>query len=352
VIGYGQYINLQLFGHDGKPACCGGMGSLHGYNESFSIIHEIFKPMMQADSSLELTLYTMLKIDDQTGKDNVVTFRSNPLCHVGMEERRDWALFDWGADGHVPGEIICFLDFCDNDVMAYNATVNEEERLGESGKYAMIHSLTKAIPGLMDPSIVELEYTDVMQANSILLFFGKKEMDPSTGQPKTRFVTVDTIVRPLIVIPDFSPSFENNKHSVKISEWNTHAERLHAYTIVRPRDQWHLAYLELAHAYYDKEVEQGTYVEDVSDDEESASYDEPIENPDYSGSARCSAGNHIGDDCDYVQGLRDDPEYDIQSTDETATTGENEVTANNMEQDNTDSDEVDDDSANSTVSVN
>jgi hypothetical protein len=273
----GDNGDFQLVGSNGKPVSDRGFGMLHDFNDSFRVIFGFLKPIFESNEHAQISLFTMLKITDKECPDAVVTFRADPFCRVGLEARHDWALFDWGDDGQVPGMILCFLYLDAGDIQRYNETIGASGNANtpcimETGKYAMIHSLEKSIPGLMDPSNLDLDPDDVMQSNSILLFYGEKEVDVH-GDPIVRMIPVDCIVRPLIVIPDFSPSFDNNKNGVNIDQWVTHEDRKHAFTIVRPRDHWHVAFLELAHAHYNKKLKTGEEVEveteiDTDDDEE------------------------------------------------------------------------------------
>jgi hypothetical protein len=265
----GDNGDFQLVGSDGKPVSNRGFGTLHDFNDSFRVIFGFLKPIFESNEHARMSLFTMLQITDEVCLDAVVTFRADPFCRVGLEARHDWALFEWGDDGQVPGMILCFLFLNAGDIKRYNETIGASGNantpcITETGKYAMIHSLDKSIPGLMEPSNLELDPDDVMQSNSILLFYGKKELD-GVGVPIVRLVHVDCIVRPLIVIPDFSPSFDNNKNGVNIDQWITHEDRKHAYTIVRPRDHWHMAFLELAHAHYNKKLKTGEEIEEESD---------------------------------------------------------------------------------------
>ena len=280
---------LQYLGDDGRKATDKGLGNLQFFNSSFSLIFDYLKEMWtvpgyQGDlspacKSDRRTIFTMLKL--YTSNDTYDTYRADPFSHVGNEVRRDWALFDWGDDGHVPGQIICFIEFEPPDIDKYNNTYPERLPLTESGNYAMIHSMKKPIIGLTDPNNINLDPMDIMQANSILLFYGEKELGGVDLQtPVVYLIHVSSILRPLIVIPDFSPSFEQNKHGVNVDKWITHTHAgypgEHAFIVVRPREEWHLVYLAHSHAHYNQMLATGKEKappEDVEDEDDANDYE-------------------------------------------------------------------------------
>jgi hypothetical protein len=244
-----------LLGTNGKPAGTRGLGTLNNFNDSFAELLDFLKPMFAngKGEDLQIPLYTKLKFR----QGSCDTYRADPFSHIGLEERQDWALFQWEDWGEVPGQILGFLDMTSDDVIIYNQTrENVDQTISPGpGQYAIVHSLEDSIPGLMDPNMLELDPAHVMQANSVLLFYGKKELCEK-GKPAVRLIDVACIVRPLLVIPDFDPTFDSDwKHGVNVLEWVTSDKRKYSYTIVRPRDQWHLVFLALAHNKYGKHVE-------------------------------------------------------------------------------------------------
>ena len=70
-----------------------------------------------------------------------------------------------------------------------------------------------------------------------------------------RLVDVSSIVRPLIVVRDFSPTFSGTKKGVNIDLWVETVERQFAWIIVRPRDLWHSVFMELAKKHHLEEEE-------------------------------------------------------------------------------------------------
>ena len=63
-------------------------------------------------------------------------------------------------------------------------------------------------------------------------------------------VEVETIIRPLVVIPDFSPTFEDDdKKRVVVDEWIKSDCRKHSFIIVRPRSTWHAVFISQARAH-------------------------------------------------------------------------------------------------------
>jgi hypothetical protein len=147
----------------------------------------------------------------------------------------------------VPGEILCFLDIDEPLMNLFNLT--SLAPIENPGKYAMMYSLEEEIPGLMDPTITHLDQEHVMQMNSILFFYGEKETNDNEDLV-IRLVHVDSFVRPLIVVPDFDPTFSNKKQGINIDHWVRTEERNNSYIVVRPRDLWHLTFLELAKEHY------------------------------------------------------------------------------------------------------
>jgi hypothetical protein len=88
-----------------------------------------------------------------------------------------------------------------------------------------------------------------MQINSIIFFYGTKETDDDE-QLVIRLVLVESFIRPLIVVPDFDPTFYNNTSGLTVEHWVESQERRNSVIVVRPRDHWHLAFLALANKHY------------------------------------------------------------------------------------------------------
>jgi hypothetical protein len=66
-----------------------------------------------------------------------------------------------------------------------------------------------------------------------------------------RLVDVETFVRPLIVVPDFDPTFKTNTKGVNIDQWVRSENRKNSFIVVRPRDLWHSTFLSLAKEHYE-----------------------------------------------------------------------------------------------------
>ena len=183
-------------------------------------------------------------------------YRADPCCQIGNKERHDWALVQWGGNyGQVPCQIYTFLDVDEKLMKAFNSTIclgkQALPRLENTGTYAVVCSLRKEIPGLVDPSITEHEVGDIMQTNSIIFFYGEKEID-ADKQLVIRLVFVETFIRPLIVVPDFDPTFCKTS-GVTVEHWVQSEERRNSVIVVRPRDHWHLAFFALANKCYNQQ---------------------------------------------------------------------------------------------------
>jgi len=239
---------------EGKPVGVRGCIGLSGYNPEFTELQSYFSPMFVHDESLQLTIFTTLKVTAETIVD---TYRADPLSHIDMNPRNDWAIFQWsGADGLVPGQIRAFFYLTAEHIDNFNSSIAETsnatygvaiEPVSEPGRYALIHSLRKAIPGLLDPKVMDLDpENSIMQANSMLFFYEEKEMSPTKTQPLGRLVDCGAIERPVVVIPDFSPIFDDNDKSAIVTQWIRDNERKHSYIIMRPRSTWHEVFINKA----------------------------------------------------------------------------------------------------------
>jgi hypothetical protein len=237
-----------LIGRDGVLAGSSQLLGLRHMNPSFSAITDFLSPVIEANDDLRINVYTTLKVPKTRYQDKDVLYRADPFCFVGLKERHDWSLIEWEESGLVPGQILGFLDIDEKLMHAYNET--SETEIPCPGKYAMVYSMKNEIPGLMDPSVTVLDSDHVMQSNSVLLFYGEREVDDD-GKLVLRLVDVESFVRPLIVVPDFDPTFSTTGKGVNIDQWIRSAERKNSFIVVRPRDLWHLTFLELAQEHYD-----------------------------------------------------------------------------------------------------
>lgn len=66
-----------------------------------------------------------------------------------------------------------------------------------------------------------------------------------------RLVDVESFVRPLIVVPDFDPTFKTNTKGVNVDQWVRSENRKNSFIVVRPRDLWHSTFLSLAKEHYE-----------------------------------------------------------------------------------------------------
>ena len=151
--------------------------------------------------------------------------------------------------------LLSFLDIDDRMMVAFNSTIcsggnDALPKLTRTGHYALVQSLKEEIPGLVDPTLTELEQKDIMQMNSVLLFYGEKEVDDVDRDVKVRLVHVDTIIRPLIVVPDFDPTFVQCNTGTKIDRWVRSSSRENSVIVLRPRDLWHSTFIHLAKDHF------------------------------------------------------------------------------------------------------
>ena len=244
-----------LLGEDDEPIGLRGRSGLHAFNDSFSVIRNFLAPLLEFDKFLQIKLYSKLKVPKGRYQEADVIYRADPCCQIGNKERHDWALVQWNEDdGKIPCQIYTFLDVDEKLMKAFNSTICSGKQalppLENTGTYAVVCSLRKEIPGLVDPSITEHAPEDIMQMNSIIFFYGTKETDDAK-QLVIRLVLVETFVRPLIVVPDFDPTFCKTS-GMTVEHWVQSEERRNSVIVVRPRDQWHLAFLALAKKEYDK----------------------------------------------------------------------------------------------------
>ena len=250
-----------FLGVDDKPIGLPGTAGLCAYNDSFSAISYFLAPLFKFDKFLQIKIYSKLKVPKGRYQEADVMYRADPCCQIGNKERHDWALVQWDDDdGQVPCQIYTFLDVDEKLMEACNSTICSRSNMGEqalppletTGTYAVVCSLSKEIPGLVDPSITEHKQEDIMQMNSIIFFYGTKETDRDKHLV-IRLVLVESFIRPLIVVPDFDPTFYNNTSGLTVEHWVRSEERRNSVIVVRPRDHWHLAFLALAKKSYDQQ---------------------------------------------------------------------------------------------------
>lgn len=164
--------NSFLLDIDGRAIGPRGIGGLKEFNPSCTAITAFLQPLFIPNNTLRVSVYTSLKVPRDKYQENDILYRADPFCSIGKKERHDWALVDWGEDGLVPCQVLCFLDIDDELMNLFNLT--SVPTIESPGKYAMVYSLKEEIPGLMDPTVTSLEPEHVMQMNSILFFMEKR----------------------------------------------------------------------------------------------------------------------------------------------------------------------------------
>ena len=250
-----ESVNHCLVNSTLTPFGLAGIAGLSLMNPSFKAIHEFLSPLIEKNPSVSIGLFTKLKVQKGPFQDKDILFRADPFCTIGNKERHDWALIQWAdEDGQIPGMLLSFLDINEDTMLAFNATIcsggkNGLPPLTQTGHYAMVQSLETEIPGLVDPTVTKLHKDDIMQMNSVLLFYGEKELDDN-DKIKVRLVHVDCIIRPLIVVPDFDPTFVKGRSGTNIECWIRSAERQNSVIVLRPRDLWHSTFVELAKEHF------------------------------------------------------------------------------------------------------
>lgn len=189
----------------------------------------------------------MYRVKANRYQDVNTLYRADPCCHLGFKERHDWALFNTNLGKRV-GQILSFIRMDTEMIKVYNSNTTKD--LGniqdnESGDYSVVQLLSKEIPGLVDPTFRKHHPDNVMQANSTLVFYGKKQLRKN-GEPITRLLPLYKIVCPLVVLPDVHPSFSSPASGCQILKLNINEERNHSFMVLRPRHLWHKVFLEQA----------------------------------------------------------------------------------------------------------
>jgi hypothetical protein len=119
------------------------------------------------------------------------------------------------------------------------------------GDYALVQLFQREVPGLVNPTFHAHTTANVMQANSVLLFYGEKQQ--RAGKAVTRILPISQIMRPLVFLPDVHPMFSTAASGCAIMNLNKNKIRKHAFMVLRPRDLWHKVFLSQAHVYYLKD---------------------------------------------------------------------------------------------------
>ena len=225
-----------------------GCPSIREYNAGFKDVANFLEKIFGSTKySTEIPLYTVYRVKPNRYQDNNVIYRADPCHHVGFKERGDWALFKTKMGLRV-GQILVFVRMNQEMIDEYNKSVGvvDDPDLGlldnDPGDYALVQLLSKEIPGLVDPSFHKHSHANVMQANSTLLFYGKKQIG-SNKRPVTRLLPLYKIERPMVVFPDVHPEFSSSASGCKILNMNINEKRKHSFTVLRPRDLWHKVFI-------------------------------------------------------------------------------------------------------------
>ena len=157
---------------------------------------------------------TVIPIFTRLHKDGEI-YRGNP--RYKESDWHDWVYVDWGKDGKVPSQILCFIEITD-DMRRTDQAIHID-----SGVYAMCHSLTQSFtkPPLQGSAhAVQGHKNYKANQSSRLLFWGEKEKDDN-GSPLIRIVSVESFHSPCIGVP-----------------FNLHNREVHDYIFLRPRSKW------------------------------------------------------------------------------------------------------------------
>ena len=124
-------------------------------------------------------------------------------------------MLDWGKDqGQLPGEIWCFVEFADRDE---DFGGEFEGSIYSNNTYAVVESsqpcenLTEDHDGLINPGLMFSPFAKEI---------GKFDADGQVERRKFYLADVDSIVRPLCVIPDVG-----NEDRAR-------------YLVIKPRREW------------------------------------------------------------------------------------------------------------------
>ena len=244
-------INMQKVGTKGCPS----MGT---FNNGFCMISEFLKSSFgKAGYRSSIRLYTVYRVLPTKYQDVGTIYRCDPCCHLGLKERFDWALFDTKKGLRV-GQMLTFLRMTDEMIGKFNSNLPYAEHgklVDKAGDYALVQLFNKEVPGLVDPTFHNHSSANVMQANSVLLFFGTKQQ--RNGKPLTRLLPLSKIIRPLVVIPDFHPLFSPPSTGCSIVQLNINKSRGNSFIVVRPRDLWHELFVQEAIMAYKKKENKG-----------------------------------------------------------------------------------------------
>ena len=181
-------------------------------------------------------------------------FRGHPN-YRGRGMWNDWALFDWGFHGRLPCEIYCFVDL---------------RRVPQDFSIVFASCVVeKAVYAVVESAEWDKSPDGKFKTCSELFMPLKKEIqvDDDTGKiSKRRFylAPVDSIVKPLCVIPDVGPE-------------------LSRYYAVKPQGEWadeFVKWLEAPHSHDDAELEAWEEEDDVVDSGDDGEEEEEEEEED------------------------------------------------------------------------
>ena len=242
----------SMFNIHKEPVGCKGCGGLSDFNDGFRTIHDFLSSTFgKSGYQTNIPLYTAYRVKPNQYQESGIIYRSDPCCHLGFKERHDWALFDT-KQGLRVGQIMSFLVMDRAMIDAFNSCLpsGHGRIIDKPGDFALVQLFNRAVPGLVDPTFHAHSPANVMQANSVLLFFGTKQVQK--GRPVTRVLSLHKIKRPLVVLPDFHPAFSSASTGSSITEMNINISRRNSFIVVRPRDLWHEVFVNQAVRHYQK----------------------------------------------------------------------------------------------------
>ena len=233
-----------------------GCPSLGNFSEGFTTILDFLDSSFRwSGYKQNIQLFSVYRVPPTEHQDKGTLYRADPCCHLGLQERYDWALFNT-KQGQRVGQMICFLSMSVALIDSFNLCLPPDHGKLESnpGDYALVQLFQREVPGLVDTTIHHHTVANVMQANSVLFFFGTKQQ--RGGKPVTRLLPLSKISRPLVVIPDFHPTFTSEATGCSMSCLNKNKDRNLSYIVVRPRDLWHELFIDQAVMEHKKEMEE------------------------------------------------------------------------------------------------
>lgn len=171
-------------------------------------------------------------------KRNGLLFRAHP-CYKEKTCWQDWAYIDWAEDGHIPAQLLIFVDL--NGL--HTSFMHNGMLIDTKGVYALAHTMEECLDKKPHYMGSEEGNYRVHQASK-LVYFAEKELKEGHSQPslmentkkrrvddcevpnpngpraKIYFIECDAIKSECIGVPDYG------------------SDRYHGYFIVRSRNEW------------------------------------------------------------------------------------------------------------------